>query len=67
MQTQNPYTFGDSERAARRLELLARTYEQPSRSLIERYRPPDLALAFDLGSGPGHTTGVVHFPSSVLH
>jgi SAM-dependent methyltransferase len=60
MTTQNQYTFGDSERAARRLELLARTYEEPSRSLIERYRPPDLALAIDLGCGPGHTTRLLH-------
>lgn len=60
MTTQNQYTFGDSERAARRLELLARTYEEPSRALIERYRPPDLELALDLGAGPGHTTRLVH-------
>lgn len=60
MTTQNPYTFGDSERAARRLALLARTYEEPSRALIERFRPPDLALALDLGSGPGHTTRLLH-------
>lgn len=60
MTTQNQYTFGDSERAARRLELLARTYEQPSRSLIERFRPADLPLAIDLGCGPGHTTRLLH-------
>lgn len=60
MTTQNQYTFGDSERAARRLELLARTYEEPSRSLIERYRPPDLPLAIDLGCGPGYTTRLLH-------
>ena len=60
MTTQNQYTFGDSARAARRLELLARTYETPSRALIERYRPPDLELALDLGSGPGHTTRLLH-------
>lgn len=63
MTTQNQYTFGDSERASRRLELLARTYEAPSRQLIERFRPPDpqlLDLAIDLGCGPGLTTRLLH-------
>ena len=60
MTTQNQYTFGDSERAARRLALLAHAYEAPSRALIERYRPPELDLAIDLGSGPGHTTRLLH-------
>jgi SAM-dependent methyltransferase len=60
MTTQNQYTFGDSERASRRLELLARTYEAPSRQLIERFRPPDLELAIDLGCGPGLTTRLLH-------
>jgi len=60
MTTHNHYTFGDTERAARRLELLAKTYELPSRRLLERFRPPDLQLALDLGSGPGHTTRLVH-------
>jgi ubiquinone/menaquinone biosynthesis C-methylase UbiE len=60
MTTQNQYTFGDSERAARRLQLLAQVFEAPSRALIERYRPPNLELALDLGSGPGHTTRLLH-------
>ena len=60
MTTQNQYTFGDSERAARRLQLLAQVFEAPSRALIERYRPPDLELALDLGAGPGHTTRLLH-------
>ncbi|MET0792392.1 MAG: class I SAM-dependent methyltransferase [Polyangiaceae bacterium] len=62
MTSQNHYTFGDGERAARRLELLARVYEPSSRALIERFRPAssELALALDLGAGPGHTTRLVH-------
>ena len=60
MTTQNHYTFGDNERAARRLALLARAYEAPSRRLLERFAPPGLELALDLGSGPGHTTRLVH-------
>ncbi len=58
--TQNHYTFGDSERAARRLALLARAYEAPSRRLLERFAPTGLELALDLGAGPGHTTRLVH-------
>jgi trans-aconitate 2-methyltransferase len=60
MTTQNHYTFGDSERAARRLALLARAYETPSRRLLERFAPDGLTLALDLGAGPGHTTRLVH-------
>ncbi len=60
MTTTNHYTFGDSERAAQRLELLARTFDEPSRALLERFAPPALTLAVDLGSGPGHTTRLVH-------
>lgn len=60
MTTQNHYTFGDSERAARRLELLARVYEPPSRALLERFKPKALELALDLGCGPGHSTRLVH-------
>jgi trans-aconitate 2-methyltransferase len=58
--SKNQYTFGDSERAERRLALLARAFAAPSRALVERYRPESLELALDLGSGPGHTTRLVH-------
>lgn len=60
MTTQNHYTFGDSERAARRLLLLANAYEEPSRALLEKFRPEQTELALDLGCGPGHTTRLVH-------
>jgi trans-aconitate 2-methyltransferase len=60
MTTQNHYTFGDGERAARRLALLSHTFEEPSRALLERFRPASLPLALDLGSGPGYTTRLVH-------
>lgn len=63
MTTQNHYTFGDTERAARRLELLAKAYEAPSRRLLERFSPTGLDLALDLGAGPGHTTRLVHAAS----
>lgn len=60
MATQNHYTFGDNQRAARRLDLLASVYEGQSRELIERFRPAHVDLALDLGAGPGHTTRLVH-------
>lgn len=60
MTTQNHYTFGDDRRAAERLALLAQAYEAPSRALLARFSPRPLELAFDLGSGIGHTTRLVH-------
>lgn len=60
MSTQNHYTFGDSQRASERLRRLAQVFEDPSRDLIERFRPAPLELAVDLGAGPGHTTRLLH-------
>jgi trans-aconitate 2-methyltransferase len=60
MNTQNHYTFGDNLRAASRLQLLAEVFDEPSRGLLARYRPPSLELALDLGAGPGYTTRLVH-------
>lgn len=53
------YTFGDNERAAARLQLLAEVFEPTTRVFVVRAlgfleRAPTRAL--DLGSGPGHTT-----------
>jgi trans-aconitate 2-methyltransferase len=50
------YTFGDSDLAARRLELVGSTFEQTTRRFIAGAVPAEPALAVDLGSGPGHTT-----------
>lgn len=50
------YTFGDSDLAARRLELVGKTFEDTTRQFIAESAPPEPALAVDLGSGPGHTT-----------
>lgn len=60
MHTGNHYTFGDNERAARRLRLLADAYEAPTRAFLESHLPPRVELALDLGSGPGHTTRLLH-------
>lgn len=50
------YTFGDSELAARRLELLGSAFQETTRNFIAGAAPAEPALAVDLGSGPGHTT-----------
>lgn len=55
------YTYGDSETAAERLELVARLFEPTSRSfLAASVGTPAPNLALDLGCGPGHTTALVH-------
>ena len=52
------YTFGDDDRAARRLQLLADVFEPSSRTLLGSLgvRP---RLALDLGCGPGFSTALV--------
>jgi SAM-dependent methyltransferase len=50
------YTFGDSELAERRLELLGTTFQDTTRDFLLAQAPTGPALAVDLGSGPGHTT-----------
>jgi len=53
---QDDYTFGDSELAERRLELLGTTFQDTTRDFLRAAAPMEPALAVDLGSGPGHTT-----------
>jgi trans-aconitate 2-methyltransferase len=53
------YTFGDSERAAQRLALVAQVFEPASRAFLAESAPRGRALALDLGCGPGHTTALV--------
>ena len=58
------YLFGDTELAARRLGVLARVFEPPSRDFLGAWRggrgglDPQLIhpTVIDLGCGPGHTT-----------
>ncbi len=50
------YTFGDNDRAADRLELLARAFEPSTARLLETVREGRPGCAVDLGCGPGHTT-----------
>lgn len=50
------YTFGDNSLAARRLTLLADTFERSSRAFLERIPLAPIQIALDVGCGPGHTT-----------
>lgn len=52
----NRYTFGDTDRAAARLRLLAELYEPVTRELIERSGATGCSVAVDLGCGPGWST-----------
>jgi ubiquinone/menaquinone biosynthesis C-methylase UbiE len=50
------YAFGDSQRAAQRLALVARVFEPSSRAFLAEAGRRGGALALDLGCGPGYTT-----------
>jgi SAM-dependent methyltransferase len=50
------YAFGDSDAAASRLAVLSEVFEAPSRALLAEVAGPPVALAVDLGCGPGFTT-----------
>jgi trans-aconitate 2-methyltransferase len=50
------YTFGDSDLAERRLELVGTTFQDTTRDFLRAEAPAEPALAVDLGCGPGHTT-----------
>jgi trans-aconitate 2-methyltransferase len=54
------YLFGDSDSAARRLQLLARVFAESTRRFLREAAPAtELALAIDLGCGPGFTTQLI--------
>ncbi len=50
------YVFGDTERAADRLDLVAESWAAPSAAFLGADVPKRPRLALDLGCGPGHTT-----------
>ena len=53
------YVFGDTDVAARRLDLVAEYWASPSTEFLREDVPPEPRVALDLGSGPGHTTRLV--------
>ena len=53
------YLFGDSDVAARRLEVLARVFADSTRDFLAAARDEKRALAVDLGCGPGFTTHLI--------
>lgn len=50
------YTYGDTDLAAERLDLVAGAFEPTTRSFLVRDGVRRSALALDLGCGPGNTT-----------
>lgn len=54
--TENTYTFGDNDRASRRLQRLAQLYESETRELLQQGCMRQPRLAVDLGCGPGWST-----------
>jgi trans-aconitate 2-methyltransferase len=54
------YTYGDSALAAERLGLVARMFEATTRAFVEAVVSQPPGLVVDLGSGPGHTTRLLH-------
>jgi trans-aconitate 2-methyltransferase len=58
-----PYAFGDGELAAARLGLLHEVYAPSSRALLADAVTRAPRLAYDLGCGPGYTTGMVALAS----
>ena len=53
------YLFGDTDFAARRLELLAHVFAPPTRALLLDAGVGAVDHAIDLGCGPGHTTRLI--------
>ena len=53
------YAFGDGDVAARRLALVAATFEPPSRRFVLEHVTNAPRLAVDLGCGPGFTTAML--------
>ena len=53
------YAFGDGDLAASRLALLHEVYAPSSSALLADAVTSSPALAYDLGCGPGYTTGMI--------
>lgn len=60
MRDRDTYTFGDNDVASQRLRRLAALYEAETRALLARAVVRPVALAVDLGCGPGWSTRLLH-------
>lgn len=62
------YLFGDSELAARRLQLLAEVFAPSTRAFLERLTLAAPKHIIDVGCGPGHTTRTIAeiFPQAAI-
>jgi SAM-dependent methyltransferase len=60
------YAFGDSALARERLGILAKTFEPPTRQLLDDLPTMQPRYVVDMGCGPGHTTALLRlrFPHS---
>lgn len=58
------YLFGDTDRAALRLRVLAEVYATSSRAFLQEVVQTTPQLALDLGCGPGYTT---RLPAETTH
>lgn len=61
------YTFGDNSLAARRLNLLASTFDPSSERLLSQVPLAGIQTALDAGCGPGHTTRLLSAVSAAPH
>jgi trans-aconitate 2-methyltransferase len=62
------YQFGDTDRAAERLRLLADAFEPSTRDFLRELAPQNPARIADLGCGPGYTTRLLAevFPRATI-
>ena len=61
------YTYGDTDLAAERLDLVARAFEPTTRSFLARDGVHGPAVALDLGCGPGNTTRLLAETLAPVH
>src|SRR5260221_11909864 len=54
-----PYLFKDTERAARRLQIVVDVFAFSSRPFLQTVDGAAPEVAVDLGCGPGHSTGLL--------